>query len=233
MNPQLTAEYDDALVGLEAFASLASSSWEEDPQQDHDAGSNAWLTRWLHHPLTLLRVFDSIYARATAALSEVSLEIALLRDRLARSTGRTADDEVLTRRAAELLCHEADLTTRVGRPAEERILAARTQTLEMLGRALKRGNLESARRAREASDGARSGEAASPMETYRRLAEEVRALAGVGNALGRPPDLTTQPSGAPARSTRTAESGISPAWLGAGSAGVPRSAANDPVPRRP
>lgn len=230
MNPQLIAEYDDALTALEAVASLAGRSWEEDAELDHDRGSNAWLTRWLHHPLSLLRVFDSIYARATAALSEVSLEIALLREHLAGDdrAGRAKDD-VLARRAADLLCHEADLHARVGRPAEERILAARTRTLEMLRRALKRGSLECAG-ADEASGKARGGQPGSPLETYRRLAEAVHALVGAGDLIGWKLDLLGPPTDAPAWRSKTA-SGVSRAWVAAGAASG--RSANVPAPRRP
>lgn len=230
MNLQLVAEYDDALMALEAFANFAGRSWVEDPQLDHDRGTSAWITRWLHHPMTLLRVFDSIYARTTAALSEVTLEIALLREHLATNRGDSAGDEVLARRAADLLCHEADLQARVGRATQERILGARTLTLRILRTALGRVSFECAR-TNGPNEMARGSASGSPGEAYRRLVEEVRALAGVGDGVDWPPDLDAPLPGATAWRPGNA-SGISRAWAAAGSGRGLRSA-DRPAPRRP
>lgn len=230
MNLQLVAEYDDALTALETFADFAGRSWVEDPQLENDRGTSAWITRWLHHPITLLRVFDSLYARTTAALSEVTLEIALLREHLATHQGGGAEGEVLARRAADLLCHEADLEARVGRAAQERILAARAPALTILRAAIGRLSFESALRTNGPSEAAGRSEPGRRGETYRRLAEEVRALAGPGDVVDWPTEVEGASRGATGWHSRRAP-GTSPAWVAAGTGGL--RSADRPAPRRP
>jgi len=231
MNSQLIAEYDAALAALESFADLAGDPCEAQTHFDHDAGTNAWLTRWLHHPLTLLRVFDSLYAGATAALSEVSLEIALLRERLVGGGpgGGKTEDDALAKRAADLLCHEADLHARVGRQAEERILTARTRALRMLREALKRVGLETSPHANESvGDPAKASEAWSRVETYRRLAEDVHAAASALDAPVLPSDLVARLRRVTARRPGSASGGSRApgSWVAATAHGLFASTTN-------
>lgn len=186
MDRQLLSEFDAAsedLDWLAGFSTAARLTIEtrlgRDVIEMKLHGVDTLVPRWVRRPLDAVRAFEQAHHRALLALDAVRAELAGIEQLLERrrEAGQDTDAEPLTRKAARLLCYEADLVARLEQPVEDRIAAAREGVTRLLEVSMGWLANETARFARGGLGTiAQAREVLAAVESYNQLAEEASAL---------------------------------------------------------
>jgi hypothetical protein len=189
VNAELLILYDAAretLDSLAAFADLDRAAVESRLTRDiadmRSRGVDTLFPRWIRRPLDAVAAFEEAHRGVVAALDAVREELALVEQQLAslRAEGRQAELEAYSRRAARLLCHEADLHGRLMSVTGGLIANARRGIARVLEVSL-RGMARAAARLANSSltdSPTAAANALAHVENYNRLAAEAQAVTG-------------------------------------------------------
>jgi hypothetical protein len=217
VNDEFLTHYDAAratLDSLAAFANLDRPAIEARLTQDiadmRSRGVDTLFPRWIRRPLDAIADFEEAHGQVVAALDSVREELALVEQQLAdlRAEGRHAEVEAYSRRAARLLCHEADLHGRLMSVGGGLIASARRGIARVLEVSLRGMARATARLANESLDGspAMAANALAHVENYTRLAKQANDVTGgLDIPTFLPEDLTRLRRAAAARRTPSAE----------------------------
>jgi hypothetical protein len=159
MAPDIAAEHDAARETLEALAAFARlersavvSRLAEETAAMRLHGVETLFPRWIRRPLDAIATFEDVHRRVAIALFEVRRELKGVEAELSslREEGWDKEADALSKRAARLLCREADLRERVESRDEEKIAVAREGIARILDVTLRSLAKASARFAHEA-----------------------------------------------------------------------------------
>jgi hypothetical protein len=189
VNADLLTQYDAAratLDSLAVFADLDRGTIESRLSRDiadmRSRGVDTLFPRWIRRPLDAVTAFEEAHGQVVAALDQVREELALVEQQLAslRAEGRHAELEAYSRRAARLLCHEADLHGRLMSVSGGLIANARRGIARVLEVSLRGMARATARLANESLKGspAMASSALAHVENYNRLATQAREVTG-------------------------------------------------------
>ena len=189
MPPDITADHDAAretLDSLAAFAGLDRSTVVTRLAQETAAmrmhGVETLFPRWIRRPLDAIRVFEDVHRKVAVALFEVRRELKSLEAELAnlREEGWEGQADAVSKKAARLLCREADLRERMEGRDEEKIAAARDGIARVLDVTLRSLAKATAKFAREANGGAppEMRRALAHVDAYERLVREAGTVTG-------------------------------------------------------
>jgi hypothetical protein len=189
MPPDITADHDAAretLDSLAAFAGLDRATVVTRLAQETAAmrihGVETLFPRWIRRPLDAIRLFEDVHRKVAVALFEVRRELKSLEAELAnlREEGWEGQADAVSKKAARLLCREADLRERVESRDEDRIAAARDGIARVLDVTLRSLAKATAKFAREAKGGAppEMRRALAHVDAYERLVREAGTVTG-------------------------------------------------------
>jgi hypothetical protein len=189
MPPDITADYDAAretLDALAAFAGLDRATVVSRLAQETAAmrihGVETLFPRWIRRPLDAMPMFEDVHRRVAMALFEVRRELKGLEAELAnlREEGWEGQADGVSKKAARLLCREADLRERVESRDEDKIAAARDGIARVLDVTLRSLAKATAKFAREAKGGGapEMKRALAHIEGYERLVREAGTVTG-------------------------------------------------------
>lgn len=186
MDRQLLSEFDVASEDLDWLAGFASAHrLTIESRLGHDVtemklhGIDNLVPRWVRRPLDAVRAFERAHRRALLALDAAREELAGIEQLLERrrEAGQDRDAAPLARKAAHLLCYEADLVARLERPVEDRIAAAREGVARVLEVSMGWLANETARLARGGLGTiVQARDMLAAVESYNQLAEEAASL---------------------------------------------------------
>jgi hypothetical protein len=189
MRPDITADHDAAretLDALAAFAGLDRATVVSRLAQETAAmrmhGVETLFPRWIRRPLDAMPAFEDVHRRVAVALFEVRRELKGIEAQLAnlRDEGWEGEADALSKKAARLLCREADLRERVESRDEEKIAAARDGIARVLDVTLRSLAKATAKFAREAKGGGapEMRRALAHVDAYERLVREAGTVTG-------------------------------------------------------
>jgi hypothetical protein len=189
MPPDITAEHDAARETLDALAAFAGldratvvSRLAEETTAMRLHGVETLFPRWIRRPLDAMPIFEDVHRRVAIALFEVRRELKGVEAELVnlREEGWEGEADALSKRAARLLCREADLRERVESRDEDGIAAARDGIARVLDVTLRSLAKATAKFAREAKGGgpAQMRRALAHVAAYERLVREAATVTG-------------------------------------------------------
>jgi hypothetical protein len=189
VNAELLTQYDAARETLDQFAAFADlDRTEVESRLSHDIadmrsrGVDTLFPRWIRRPLEAVAAFEEAHRQAVAALDAVREDLALVEQQLAslRAEGRQAELVGYSRRAARLLCHEADLHGRLMSVTGGLIANARRGIARVLEVSLRGMARATARMANASLKGtpASAASALGYVENYNRLAKQAQDVTG-------------------------------------------------------
>ena len=145
-------------------------------------GVETLFPRWIRRPLDAMPVFEEVHRRAAVALFEVRRELKGLEAELAnlRHEGWEGQADAVSKKAARLLCREADLRERVESRDEDKIAAARDGIARVLDVTLRSLAKATAKFAREVKGGGlpEMRRALAHIDAYERLVREADTVTG-------------------------------------------------------
>jgi len=145
-------------------------------------GVETLFPRWIRRPLDAMPMFEDVHRRVAMALFEVRRELKGLEAELAnlREEGWEGQAEGVSKKAARLLCREADLRERMESRDEDKIAAARDGIARILDVTLRSLAKATAKFAREAKGGRphEMKRALAHIDAYERLVREAGSVTG-------------------------------------------------------
>lgn len=189
MAADIAAEHDAARETLEALAAFGNldratvvSRLAEETGAMRRHGVETLFPRWIRRPLDAIAIFEDVHRRVVIALFEVRRELKVVESELSslREEGWDKEADALSKRAARLLCREADLRERVESRDEDRIEVAREGIARILDVTLRSLAKATARFTHEAKGGGPPQvlRALAHVEAYERLTREARTVTG-------------------------------------------------------
>jgi hypothetical protein len=189
MPPDITAEHDAARETLDALAAFAGldratvvSRLAEETAAMRIHGVETLFPRWIRRPLDAMGVFEDVHRRVAVTLFEVRRELKGLEAELAnrREEGWEGEADALSKKAARLLCRDADLRERVESRDEDKIAAARDGIARVLDVTLRSLAKATAKFAREVKGGGppQMRRALAHIDAYERLVREAGTVTG-------------------------------------------------------
>lgn len=189
MAADITADHDAARETLDALAAFAGldratvvSRLAQETATMRRHGVETLFPRWIRRPLDAMPVFEEVHRRVAVTLFEVRRELKGLEAELAnlREEGWEGQADAVSKKAARLLCREADLRERVESRDEDKIAAARDGIARVLDVTLRSLAKATAKFAREAKGGGppQMRRALAHVDAYERLVREAATVTG-------------------------------------------------------
>ena len=189
MAADITADHDAARETLDALAAFAGldrptvvSRLAHETAAMRMHGVETLFPRWIRRPLDAMGLFEDVHRRVAMALFEVRRELKGLETELAnlREEGWEGQADAVSKKAARLLCREADLRERVESRDEDKIAAARDGIARVLDVTLRSLAKATAKFAREAKGGGppQMRRALAHVDAYERLVREAATVTG-------------------------------------------------------